>query len=450
MEYAESNRPKGCQGNGRKEMKIMHRFLSHLIIAVTAIFLCVPAFSASNLSTGNIGDEGTWATVENRDKVIEGLDSDLQAFRPPVQLVDDYVPIEAKIGLAFMNAMGHISQILDNTLVRFIVIFIFLMFGLWIMFETYKMMTDGNGKIGDLWMSILKKGLTIAIWVVVLRYGVVQVFMWVVGPIVSIGTIVSDFILNVVSNTAGIQLPDTCAAIHSYVQSNVSDTAIMDATGLANILCVPTRMSGVAYTAVAAGWDWMISGIGSSLFTFLAGVVFIIMFLMVAWKFAFLALGVIADLFLGVMMLPFTAVKECLGTTKYQGIPGQIFNQFLTLFGAQSLSDQFNRFIQAALYFVSLAIVIAFCFALMAGTFSTDFTASRPSLENDGFWVSLLTAGLVWWFAARAMDIAKKLGGSIDASFGDKVEGDAKRVGKLSWDGAQKVWKIIRERNAKK
>ena len=48
------------------------------------------------------------------------------------------------------------------------------------------------------------------------------------------------------------------------------------------------------------------------------------------------------------------------------------------------------------------------------------------------------------------MDIAKKLGGSIDASFGDKVEGDTKRVGKLSWDGAQKVWKIIRERNAKK
>ena len=429
-------------------MKIMRKILTVILAVVMAICLCAPAFSASNLGGGDIGDHGSWATEGNRELFVNTVTQDLEGLRPPVQLVDNYVPIEAKIGLAFMNAMAHISVILDNSLVRFIIIFIFIMFALWIMFETYKMMTDGKGQIQDLWINIVKKGLTIAIWVVLLRFGIVQVFMWIMGPIISVGTIVSDFILNTVANTAGVQLPDTCAAIHTYVQSNIADNAIADATSLANLLCVPTRMSGVAYTAIAAGWDWMVSGIGTSLFTFVAGAAFIVLFLMVAWKFAFLALGVIADLFLGVMMLPFTAVKECLGTTEYKGIPGQIFNRFLTLFGAQSLDEQINRFVGAALYFVSLSIVIAFCFALMAGTFSTDFTASRPSLQNDGFWISVLTVALVWWFASRATNIAKDLGGTIDASIGDKVKGDVKKVsapivqkaGAAAKEGAKKLW----------
>lgn len=431
-------------------MKIMRKILSVLLVCVMAICLCAPAFSASNFSLPDIGDDGTWATDANRELVVGALDADLNSFRPPVQLVQDYVPIEAKIGLAFMNAMAHISKILDNSLVGFIIYFIFLMTALWIMFETYKMMADGKGKIADLWVGIVKKAVMIAMWVIVLRYGIAQVFLLVVGPILKLSTIVSDFILNTVSSTAGIALPDTCSAIHTYVLGHMDANALMDADALTSMLCVPTRMSGVSYTAIAAGWNWMISGIGSSLFTFVGGLVFVVMFILVAWKFAFLALGVLADLFLGVMMLPFTAVKETLGSTGYKGIPGQIFNYFLKIFNAQSLSDQISRFIQAALYFVSLSIVIAFCFALMGGTFSTDFTASRPVFNNDGFWISVLTAGLVWWFADRAMNIAKNLGGSIDSAMGDKIQSDAQTLGGIAAGKAKSVWEKIRNRGKEK
>ena len=178
----------------------------------------------------------------------------------------------------------------------------FIAFAFWIMFETYKMIQDGKGEIQKLMTDIVKKGVLIAIWVVILRFGPAQVFMWVMGPIISVSTYVSDLILGAVAQSAGADLPDTCAAIREYAAAHTSANNIVNATAAADMLCVPTRMSGFCYTAIAAGWKWMTAGIGTSAFSVIGGLIFIIVFIMLAWKFAFVALGVIADLFLGVMM----------------------------------------------------------------------------------------------------------------------------------------------------
>ena len=61
----------------------------------------MPAFSATNTTTtGDIGDYGTWATDHNKDILTGQLTRDLNGFHK-VQLVDNYVPVEAKAGLAF-------------------------------------------------------------------------------------------------------------------------------------------------------------------------------------------------------------------------------------------------------------------------------------------------------------------------------------------------------------
>ena len=49
-----------------------------------------------------------------------------------------------------------------------------------------------------------------------------------------------------------------------------------------------------------------------------------------------MALNVVADLFLTVLMLPFTAIAETTSKTKYKGIVGDIFNTFMGLFATEA------------------------------------------------------------------------------------------------------------------
>ncbi len=430
-------------------MSWLKRIFAVLIVAVATLTFSVPGNCASsNVPLPDIGDDGTWATANNREMFVGQMTRDIEQFQGnfQTQVVDDFVPIEAKIGLTFMNALSFVSDVLDSSLVRFVVLFMFIAFAFWVMFETYNMMQGGKGNTMDLIKNIVKKGTMIAIWVVVLRFGPAQIFMWIMGPIISVGTYLSDFILDAVAASAGAQLPDTCAAIREYAAANISEKNIIDATAAADMMCLPTRMTGFCYTAIAAGFKWMISGLGTSAFTFLGGLLFVVLFIMIAWKFMFMALGIIADLFLGVMMLPFTAIKETVASTSYKGIAGNIFNSFLGIFSTESLESQITRFIQAAIYFVSLSIVVAFCVAMLSGVIDADIAARVPRLENDGFWATLLVGALTWWFANQAMDLAKKLGGNINASFGDQVRGDIKKLWDNTSGTAKKWWKIIREK----
>ena len=139
------------------------------------------------------------------------------------------------------------------------------------------------------------------------------------------------------------------------------------------------------------------------------------------------------DLFLGVMMLPFTALAETISPTSYKGLAGNIFNGFIKLFnvGPVKLDAQINRFINAAIYFVALSIVIAVCAGLLYGIIGTNMATQIPTLENDGFIPALLTGLLVAYLANKADEIAKKIGGNdkpIDASFGTKFGEDVKRL----------------------
>ena len=443
-----SDNRKNYQGDGKEVMKILRKILSKIFIVCLAVGLITPVMGASvNLPLGDIGDHGTWATENNREKFITHLSGDIEQFQGEFQkqLVRDYVPIEAKIGLAFMNALSFISDVLDSSLVRFVILFMFIAFAFWIIFETYNMMQSGRGDIQKHLTEIVKKGTMIAVWVIILRFGPAKIFMWIMGPIVSVGTYVSDLILGAVAESAGADLPDTCAAIREYAIAHTTPNNIVDATAAADMLCVPTRMSGFCYTAIAAGWKWITAGIGTSAFSVVGGIVFIYIFIKLAWKFAFMALGVIADLFLGVMMLPFTALTQTVGGTSYKGMAGNIFNQFLGIFKAEKLDAQIEKFINAALYFVSLSIVVAFCAALMSGVVDTDLSARVPNLNPGGFLETALVVALTWWFANRGMEIAGNLGGKITTRVGDQMRGDITTLWKKTKGTAKDWWKIIRD-----
>ncbi len=418
-------------------------------------FFIAPASSAaSNLPGGNVGgvgDFGNWATAENKALFENNLTDDITAFQNQFQkkvLVKDYVPIEAKVGRAFIGAMTMIGEVLERSLVRFVSIFLVILFVFWTGFEAYALIKDPKpGGSTKLIESIVKKGILITIWIFIIEQGPAQLFMWIMGPIISIGAHLSDLILESVAGASGASLPDTCAAIHKYVAAHHTGKEIIDAGQTANLLCLPTRLSGFFYTAVAAGWQWMLAGIGTSAFTFITGLVFVVMFIYNIWKFALMALSVIADLFLGILMLPFTAIAMTFGesedkqyfgekgATSYSGIAGNIFNQFLKLFTTETMSKQVDRFIQAMIYFVSLTIVVAICAALLSSVVDADLAATVPTLKNDGFMITLMIGCLVAYLATKAGKFATDFGGKINEEYGKQVGGDIKKL----WDNSQKT-----------
>lgn len=429
-------------------MKKLKNIFSKFIVVVMAVLVIMPATAATatNVPMADIGDYGNWATPDNIELFKTTITHDLETFTSESvnkQLLPDYVPVSARIGLAMMNGFSIVAEVLDSSLVRFAIIFMIIAYIFWAMFEAYNMMKNGSSAM-DFAVSLVKKGGVIIIWSIILEFGPTQVFMWVMGPIIGVGTYMSDLILNAITNTVGIDLPDTCAAIREYAVANTSNNMIIDANAAADILCVPTRLSGFFTTAIATGWQWVIAGIGTSAFTTLVGIIFIVIFAASAFKFMLMGLGVIMDLFLSALMLPFTAIAETIKSTSYKGIAGDIFNGFLGLFKPESLQRQIQRFIDAAIYFVSLSIVIALCAALLAGTVDVNTSATVPTLENDGFLITLLTGCLVAYLANRTDKIASDLGGKVNDSFGKQFGNDVKKLGKDAYGLGKKVVDIIR------
>ena len=433
-------------------MRLLRKFLSVIIVAFSLMGGITSGFcaetnvpTASEYGMADVGDFGSWATENNRKRFISSLTYDVEQFRGPGnQLVQDYVPIEAKVGMAFINAFSHIGNILDSSLVRFTIIFIVIMYGFWLMFEAYTIII-GESKVKDKLTEIIKKAIAVGAWTAVLSIGVAETFMLIVSPIMYIGTLLSDMILNAVSSVVGLNLPDTCGAIHQYVATHISDTNIIDPVSASNIMCLPSRLSGFFRTAVSLGWQWILYGIGRSMFVFGVGVVFIIAFICLMWKFAFIAFGVIADIFLAIIMLPFTAISETVANTSYKGIAGHFFNGFVKLFSAEKLKTQIERIINAALHFITMSIIISICIGLLATVYSFDTTSMVPSIDNPSFTITLLTTALAIWVAKNASAKATEIGGKISTDVSDMLQKDAKNMWKSTKTNTKKLIEIIKD-----
>ena len=431
-------------------IKALKKFFTKILTATIAGLLIMSSATSAttNVPFTEVGDYGDWLTPDNLEEFNLSIGSDMTEFQEPFQqnqLVPDYVPIEAKVGLAMMNGLSMVAEVLDSSLVRFAIIFMVLAYILWIMFETYNMMTKGSSAM-ELGVNIVKKGAVVAIWSIILVQGPAQVFMWIMGPILSVATYMSDLILNAVTNTVGLTLPDTCNAIREYAAANASSGMIIDPKAAADMICVPTRLSGFFTTAIAIGWKWMISGIGISAFTMFVGAAFIVLFIYNAFKFTLMGLGVIMDLFLSVIMLPFTAIAETINKTSYNGIVGDIFNGFLGLFKPESLSNQIQRFINAAIYFVSLSIVIAVCAAMLSGAIRVDLSSEIPSLDNSGFMITFLTGVLVAYLANKTSKIAEDLGGKVNESFSKQFGDDIKHWWNQLYGKGKNIVEMFRDK----
>ena len=415
---------------------IWHRFLSKILIAIFAGCVAFGGNAYADFNLPEISIENQWATAENLATIHDTIKGDTRVFSSKAQLADDFVPIEAKIGLAFMNSLSYVADSLQRSLMPFIFAFILIMFGFWAGFEIYNSI-QGDNDVKKLVTSLVKKGGIVAIWLMILVFGPIELFSIIIAPIISIGTFLADTILDAGTAFAGIKLPDTCSAIHEYAQANTNANNILNPDMAATLLCIPTRLSGFCYTMIAAGWELIAGesqGAWNAVVDTCAGIAFIWLFISIAWKFAFSALGVVLDLFLGIIMLPFTALAETVGTTSLKAIPGQVYNAFTGVFKPEKLSDQINRLVNASVYYVSLSIVIGFCTALVGSVFVETTNTGSIDLKSPGFWISIIVGLLVWYFASKATEIAKDIGGSVNVSMGTTMNNDANKMMSNIWN----------------
>ena len=424
--------------------KILKNFLSKIFVAFLAISLCTPVLALStNLISGDIGEYGEWTTEHNREVIVDNAKTDISQFQSEYarEYIDTGVPIEAKLGVVFVRALTHITHVLDKSLVRFVNIFLIVAFIFWIMFEAYKLISDGKTKAMPTFEDVLRKAFTLGIWLTVLGIGLTDTFGAIMGPIAEFGSYISNVILDGVASAGHFTLSDTCAAIHRYAAANMTDTSIINADTAASIICVPTRMSGFYYGAIAFGWQLVVGGISTSVVTVIIGLILVGLFTYSAFKFAFVAFGVIADLFLVIILLPFTAIAENLNKTSYKGIAGDIYNGFLGVFKTSNLSSQIKKFIDAAIYFISLSIVVAIGGALLAGAVSLNAGTHIITVLDGDVITLLLTGALIAYIASHADDIAKSIGGGIDSALGGELKKD---VTNLYKGGKKKVTEFIK------
>ncbi len=406
----------------------IRKILKCLLICVfCATAFIGSSFAAGNVPYGDIGDYGNWITPDNMEKYNDNLSSDATNFQQTFQTnlhSTDFVPIEVKLGLVFMKALSSIDYVLQISLVRFTIMFLFLMYAFWIGLEAYRLIKESSDYKKVLY-DIFVKGITIAVWVAVLNYGPAKLFSVLISPIMSIGVYLSDFILDAVAQTYNVVIPDTCATIHQYVNANTSEQLLIDADTAANIMCLPARLSVYFYHATASAFEWMINGFGHSATMVVVGAVCVVMFIGCIFKYAFMTLGIVADLFLTLLMLPFTAIAESMPGSKETNYAGKIFSGLLAMFHTKKLSNVISTFINASIYFVSLAIIIAICAALLTNIVSISTT---NTYHVGSAMTTILCGALIFYLAGKSEELAKDIGGKIDNSFGKQLQSDTKTL----------------------
>jgi len=411
--------------------KFIKKFLLCIVATICVIGLSGVAHAAvGNLDPGDIGEYGVWTTEHNRQTLVQNISNDVNEFQTQYErtYIETGVPIEAKLGIMFIKALSYISEILNISLVNFAIIFVITAFAFWVMFQSYKIITDKKTEIKPTVRKFVMRGVTLGVWLIVLGMGLPRLFGMIMGPIMSFGSYISNFILDAAAANGGYALSDTCAAIHAYAAQHMTNTSIVTTDFAADIICVPARLSGFYYGTIKYGWEVLVSGIGFSTFTFLTGLILVFVFTFAAFKFMFTSFGVIADLFLVVILLPFTAIAETINKTDYEGLAGKIYNGFLGIFNLDSfsLSNQIKKFVDAAIYFIALSIAIAIGGALLANGFQFDPVTHTVRIVDGDRMTMVLIGALVAYIATHVGDIAQLIGGAIDYTLGTELSQDTK------------------------
>jgi len=388
-------------------------------------------------SFGQDGPIPNWDNVRgDAARDIRNLGRSLsEKFTPEGAWIPGFVPIEARIGVMFMSALTDVITALYQTVVPFLNALIITLLMFWFFMETWARMKSGDAKWLDFGVGAAKKMVVVWFWMWIMNNNPAEIFMWIMGPLITVGYMLSDWILNSTANILGTNLPDTCGAIHQWLAGR--EDLIIKGSHAADLICLPTRPLWFLYTTVWAGFTWILQGLAfpANPLMVVMGLVFVVLFAYNIFVFALRALGVMMDLFFILMFLPFTAVNEAMkGDLQYKGFGAKIWEKFRGFVKGADLEAQIRRFVNVVIYFVILSIIASIAIALLSTV--NPFDGSR-------FFTVLVVGCLVAYLLSKSIE---KLNADIkvDESFSNDLVKQIKGAG----DGVAKwgkgVYKAIK------
>ncbi len=353
------------------------------------------------------------------------------------------IPIETKIAKLTIDSMTYVAQMLYPIFMNIITWFLITLLAWWIALESYALIESGSDtkKFAE---SIVKKSIIVVIWIAILQSNPAQIFMFFAGPIISLGTYISDLIL---TTTVGVDTLHTCDAIRAYVASDPLTTVepFLSNETTANMLCMPARISTFFYQCISTGFYWMKYGFGTSGLMVITGIMFVIVFIINAFNFAISVLSVIADLMLTLFFLPFVAIKTCFGggdTSVKNPIVKTVFQTVTGMFATGDISKLIETLVKALFYFCILSVIAGMSYALMQGAFNTtgDLRNITPSMNDTSFMTVFLCGLLTLYMIRNAEKFSEKLGGAINREYAKLIDKNIKSGWKDLNETAKKLY----------
>ena len=287
-------------------------------------------------------------------------------FTPEGTWLPRFVPIEARIGVMFMSALGDVIVGLYKAVIPFLNAFIALLLMFWFFMETWAKMKSGDGKWLEFGKKLALKMVWASFWIWIMNNNPAEIFMVMMAPLIALGSLLADTILNMAANIIGTNLPDTCGPIHQWLAAR--DDLLITGSQAADLICLPTRPLWFLYTTVVAGLTWILQGLLQlNPLMIIMGLVFVFLFAYNIFTFSLRAIGVILDLFFILLFLPFTAMKEAVGKKPdYNGIGTDIWEKFAGFIKGVDMQSQIERFAKVIIYFVIISIIASLAIALLS------------------------------------------------------------------------------------
>lgn len=391
---------------------------------------------------------------EMTQKKINYIQSDSnQDQLPNVNYMNEttYIPIEIRLANIIIDGIGYINEMLFPFFSNLISTLLIILLAFWLSSEAYNMINTGKTSIEN-GVTIVKKIILVIIWTAVILANPAQVFMFIMGPIIQMGGNITDFIINALTN---IPIDQTCDSIKAMAMNN-TDTSILNYPLLnpetkGDLLCLTGRISKLYTQFITLGFQWMGRGLFMQPVSFLVGLSLVIFFVYIGFKFTLESLGIILDLILGLMILPFCAIGACFGGgLSYKGlesIPNQLFTMITSIFGKGDYKGLITKIIKAILYFWILSVVVGICYEMMSytldsqsGIFDVNYAPGKNGL---GIMSIILSAAITAYLIKKAPGYAEKMGGAINTAAAKPFEDGIDTLYKNSKDIMSKMLKKL-------
>ncbi|MDR2685444.1 MAG: hypothetical protein LBB23_01570 [Rickettsiales bacterium] len=312
-------------------------------------------------------------------------------------------PLDVHASLIIVGGLSQVASIIYDNLLDLIIFMIWIFFAFWLGIKAWDLMRT-KIQLMPFLESAAKKLIFVVIGTALLASNPAELFMMFMGGVSALGNAASNLFL---SDTGVGRVSETCADVAAWVKASGGDIKFLTSQSVGDIICLTGRTTSFFYNGIGTFLGMMTKGVLEAVI----GAAGAVVFLWCIFKFAFITLGVVVDVVLMLMFLPFTIFSEIFKGDDWGDtmILSDAMKSFAGIFGGDGISALIQKMIQVVIYIVSISLVAAISFLFMRAV-PKDF-------------LNLLIGGaLTAYMIYKADVLAKKMGGAVDDKFAKLLE----------------------------